>query len=62
MMRNKKDNIVNLPTGITQRCCPDCGYLVSQLEIDLSIVNMKCPRGCEYDFSQFQPLKEDNLR
>lgn len=49
-------NVVRLRPGVTHRCCPDCGYLMSQLEIDQLKVNLDCPRCGDRNINDFQPI------
>lgn len=50
-----KKNIDILP-AVTHRCCPSCGYLVTQLMVDLSRYNYNCHNCGKHKLSKFQPL------
>lgn len=45
----------NIPIKVTHRVCPNCGYVVSQLEVQVSVIDYICPK-CEVKrFSEFEP-------
>jgi len=48
-------SVEKFPRGIEFRSCPGCGHVESQLLIDRSIVNFKCPRCQQYHLSDFEP-------
>jgi hypothetical protein len=48
--------VVMLLPVVTHRLCPDCGYQISQKEIDLLRVVVDCPRGCKTTINEFQPM------
>lgn len=50
-------NVEHLPKGIEVRECPGCGYLESQLSIELARFNFTCPRCGKYSFNDFIPTK-----
>jgi len=58
MVDKKQDKkVVTLREGVTMRCCPGCGYLVNQIQIDLAVLNYKCPQCGKHRYSEFQPVK-----
>jgi hypothetical protein len=50
------ERVVMLRPEVTHRCCPDCGYIMTQLEIDLIRIVVDCPRGCGRTINEFQPM------
>jgi len=44
--------------AVTHRCCPKCGYLMSQMEVDLIRFELRCPRCKEHTMKEFQPIKD----
>jgi predicted Zn-ribbon and HTH transcriptional regulator len=49
---------LDIKPKVTHRCCPKCGFTMSQLEIDLIVVAVKCPRCAEHSINDFQPINE----
>jgi len=49
--------VIKIEPAVTHRCCPKCGYIMSQLEIDLIRVVINCPRGCDHNINDFQPMR-----
>jgi len=44
-----------LPVDRTQvRCCPGCGYLKSQIEIENMLIDPLCPRCGKHKLSEFK--------
>lgn len=56
-MGDMGDDLKKIEPKVTHRCCPKCGYLVAQVEIEMSIYAYDCPRCDSYNFNKFQPLK-----
>lgn len=52
----KGDRVVKLQPKVTHRCCPECGYIISQIEVYLIRAAVKCPRGCDRNINEFQPM------
>lgn len=42
---------------VTERYCPGCGFLVSQIEIELLRFVVPCPSCEDYNINEFQPVK-----
>jgi uncharacterized paraquat-inducible protein A len=47
--------ITHLKPAVTQRYCPGCAYLVSQVEIEAMRFNLSCPRCQQHKMSEFKP-------
>jgi hypothetical protein len=41
---------------VTHRCCPDCGWIMSQKEIEQLRVAIDCPCGCKRTINEFEPV------
>ena len=39
---------------VSTRCCPKCGYLITQTVIERVIIVVECPRLCGTDINSFQ--------
>ena len=39
---------------VSTRCCPKCGYLITQKEIEQIKIVVECPRLCGTDINSFQ--------
>lgn len=50
-------NVSRISRAVTHRCCPDCGYLVAQIEVVMARINLECPRCGNHKVSKFQPIK-----
>ena len=50
------ERLVMLRPAVTHRCCPDCGYIISQKEIELVRFVVSCPRECGTTINEFQPM------
>jgi len=48
-------DITRLPPGVERRKCPGCGYLTSQIEVDMALLDFKCPRCGNYTLRDFVP-------
>lgn len=42
---------------VTHRLCPDCGYVMTQLEIDRLRFPVECPRCGKWTTNAFQPIR-----
>lgn len=42
---------------VTHRCCPGCGDLVTQVEVELAVLDFKCLKCGKHTFREFQPVK-----
>lgn len=49
---NKPAQILN--TRVKTRCCPGCGYVMSQVLIEYARFDYPCPKCEEYTIDQFQ--------
>lgn len=49
--------VVRIAPAVTHRCCPACGYVISQLQADLARINFRCPRCDQKAISDFQPMR-----
>lgn len=38
---------------VATRCCPECGYIMAQVEIDALRVVVNCPRRCGTSINDF---------
>ena len=54
---SKKINII--ARAVTHRLCPDCGYMVSQVAVEMMRFNFDCPKCSNRKISDFQPLRLD---
>lgn len=43
--------------AVTHRCCPSCGYLLTQHDIEAHRIDFMCPRCEEHRVSEFQAIK-----
>lgn len=50
------EKVTTILPSVTHRLCPSCGYILSQLEVDLMVCDMECRCG-KHMFSEFQPLR-----
>ena len=41
---------------VLNRSCPQCGYLMPQVQIEALRVSVKCPRGCLKTTNEFVPV------
>lgn len=49
--------IGRITPAVTHRCCPECGWLMTQTEIELQRYTRPCPRGCKgVTTDDFQPV------
>lgn len=49
-------NIRKIPTAVTRRACPGCGYAVDQIMVEQARLDFSCPKCSGYKFIQFRPL------
>lgn len=47
---------------VTHRLCPECGYMIGQLEIDMLRFAADCPRCGKHNTNSFQPIKWEASR
>lgn len=50
---------IEIEQKVTHRCCPNCGHIVSQKEIQCFRFNFKCPKCKKHKVDDFQPMKMD---
>lgn len=50
-------SVVKLIPAVTHRCCPKCGYLMPQRQIELIRFELTCPTCGEHTTREFQPIK-----
>lgn len=50
-------SVTHIYRAVTHRCCPNCGYLMAQIEIDTARLNFDCPRCGKHRLSEFQPIQ-----
>ena len=41
---------------VFMRHCPGCGFLIYNTEAMQIKFNPKCPKGCDYRYSDFKPI------
>jgi hypothetical protein len=46
---------------VKTRCCPECGFLILQKEIEMLRVVVECPRNCGTNINKFQIVDRDEL-
>ncbi|NIX95318.1 hypothetical protein HCG45_21515 [Pseudomonas fulva] len=46
-------NIKKMPSGVSERSCPGCGWRVSQFEIEATRFDFECPRCGKHKMSEF---------
>ena len=49
---NKPAQILN--TRVKTRCCPGCGFLIHQMQVERMQIVPPCPKCGEYTVDQFQ--------
>jgi len=55
-------NVIEIDGGVVSRVCPDCGYEMSQLEIDSHRYDFDCPRCKDRKISEYVPWEKYKMR
>ncbi len=51
--------IANIKEKVTHRCCPNCGYIVAQVEMQYFRFNYNCPRCGKCRMDSFQLIEKE---
>ncbi len=54
--------ITKIKEKVTHRCCPNCGYIVSQIEMQCFRFNFNCPKCKKHKVDDFQPIKMEHIK
>lgn len=46
---------------VKTRCCPTCGFLMSQKEIDMLMAVVECPNKCGTNINDFQIVDREEV-
>jgi len=53
---NKIVPISDYKLVVKERYCPECGYMISQMIVDLALADYRCPRCKNTRLSEFIPI------